>query len=167
MIYSINEKTTSRAIAIIIIALASLFTCQALKFIIFSVKEKRPVWKALFTTGGMPSSHTSTMISLMVSLGFLEIYYDSGIGYEFAVALALTAVVMYDACGVRYEAGKHAKILNSMIQSEEIQSNLKINKGKNLKELIGHKPLEVIGGLLYGIIIALIGVAIYIKFINI
>lgn len=161
-----KSSETTRTFALGVITFISLFLCQILKFIVFSVKEKKPMWRTLYTTGGMPSSHTSSMVTLTFALFLIQLYFEGKMGYEVAVAFALTCVVMYDACNVRNEAGKHAKILNEILEDEDIDEadkiKEKVNKGKNLKELIGHKPLEVLGGLIFGLIAGGIGAIIYI-----
>jgi acid phosphatase family membrane protein YuiD len=71
----------------------------------------------------------------------------------FALAVALTMIVVYDAAGVRREAGRHAERINILI--EELFSGQPISE-KQLKEVIGHTPLEVIGGVLLGMVVALL-----------
>jgi acid phosphatase family membrane protein YuiD len=147
-------------IVICIISLFTQFSCQFLKFLIFSGKNKKLMWHALFTTGGMPSSHTATVVAMTISLGLLTYWNDGTIGYEFSVALALTTVIMYDAIGVRYEAGKHAKILNQILNEQSKEND--VTPTKPLKELLGHKPLEVLGGLVYGTVVATLTSIVYV-----
>jgi hypothetical protein len=66
----------------------------------------------------------------------------------FAIAVAVTMIVIYDAAGVRREAGYHAVMINRLI--DEYLNSPKINQ-KKLKEVIGHTPLEVVGGVLSGL----------------
>ena len=98
----------------------------------------------------MPSSHSSFVVSLAVSVGFVQ-GFDSVL---FAVSSCMAIVVMYDAAGVRRSAGQHARILNK-IASEWEQGDFSHTE-KNLKELLGHTPIEVVAGAILGIMIAVI-----------
>ncbi len=153
-----------RTTCILVSALVSMFIAQITKVIYHSIKEHRFAWKYFFSTGGMPSSHTSTMVALVTTLGVLQFHYDSGVGYVFAVALAITIVVIYDAMGVRYEAGKHAKLLNNMLEHEpeSLQKAVGYDKEKGLNEYLGHKPKEVFFGIVVGVIVGILSAIIYI-----
>ena len=96
-------------------------------------------------TGGMPSSHSAVVTSLMTAVGLSE-GFDSPI---FAVAFVFSFIVMYDAAGVRLAAGKQAKILNQLINSNQV----KVDTNEKLKELLGHTPIQVFVGAIYGIIV--------------
>ncbi len=105
----------------------------------------------LVGSGGMPSSHSSTVCALVVSSGICCGVSSS----EFAVSFVLAAVVMYDAVGVRQETGKQAKLLNMILE----QDFFKLNNHefqKKLKEFVGHTPLQVLAGAVLGIIIAVL-----------
>ncbi|MEL7591901.1 MAG: divergent PAP2 family protein [Anaerolineaceae bacterium] len=100
--------------------------------------------KQAFGTGGMPSSHAATVTATMLGIGLF-----SGFDHPaFAIALAVTMIVLYDAAGVRREAGYHAVMINRLID-EYVKSPM-INQ-KKLKEVIGHTPLEVVGGVISGL----------------
>ena len=100
--------------------------------------------------GGMPSSHTALVVSLVISIAFQEGVHSS----MFAIALALAAVVIYDALGVRRETGRQSEVLNQIITQMLVEG--KPITEKQLKELVGHTPLEVLGGLIVGITVTLI-----------
>jgi len=101
--------------------------------------------KQAFDTGGMPSSHAATVTATTLGIGLF-----SGFDHPaFAIALAVTMIVIYDAAGVRREAGYHAVIINRLID-EYVKSPI-INQ-KKLKEVIGHTPLEVIAGVISGLL---------------
>jgi acid phosphatase family membrane protein YuiD len=107
-------------------------------------------WKtALFLgTGGMPSSHSALSVSLMLSLGFQE-----GFGTPvFAICAVLAMIVCYDAAGVRRAAGSHAVAINFLFEKLEDQG---IAFDTKLKELLGHKPVEVLGGAILGVLVSL------------
>ncbi|MBB1522759.1 MAG: divergent PAP2 family protein [Clostridiales bacterium] len=136
--------------ALVIPAIVVVLT-QILKVVSNLVKEQKIDFSKLLTDGGMPSSHSATVCSLATIVA-LE---SSVASTQFAIALILAVIVMHDASGVRYEAGKHAEILNLVIEKDE---NLKenLNKNKKLTELLGHTKLEVIAGAITGIILSVI-----------
>jgi uncharacterized protein len=102
-----------------------------------------------FGTGGMPSSHAALMVSTTLGIGLFD-GYNSPV---FALAIAVSMVVLYDAAGVRRQAGIHAERIN-MIFNEIFQG--KPIGEKELKEMLGHTPIEVMGGILTGIVTALV-----------
>jgi acid phosphatase family membrane protein YuiD len=98
----------------------------------------------LWSTGGMPSSHSALVSALAVSIGI-----NAGFGSPtFAVALALAIVVMYDAAGVRQAAGKQAQKINRIV--EELLSGHWLND-EHLRELLGHTPFQVTVGAVVGV----------------
>ncbi len=111
-------------------------------------EEDFSVRKFLSGTGGMPSSHSATVVALLTSSVMV---YGFG-GYESAVSLLLAVIVMSDATGVRYETGKQAKVINKLI--EELFSGKAKDPQANLKELIGHTPFQVMVGAILGFIVA-------------
>ena len=104
------------------------------------------VYKCIFTTGGMPSSHSSSTVTLATSVALLKGIHS----VEFAIAAIFAIVTMYDATGVRQEAGKHAKILNRLLEERRLYNADEIQE---LKEFLGHTPLEVLMGAILGIVI--------------
>lgn len=120
---------------------------QVLKVVVGFVKEKKISFTLLFSSGGIPSSHSSTVTALTTSTG-VEYGFDSAI---FAISFVLAFIVMYDAAGVRRAAGEQARILNRMMR--ELDEGKTDNMQKELKELIGHTPFQVIVGAVLGIFI--------------
>ncbi|MBN2149503.1 MAG: divergent PAP2 family protein [Anaerolineales bacterium] len=104
-------------------------------------------WSLLIGPGGMPSSHSALLIGITHATGLFE-GYDSPL---FALCVAVTMVVVYDATGIRRQAGKHAELINAMIRDLAAGHPLKESE---LKEVLGHTPLEVLGGIFLGLIIA-------------
>ena len=145
-----KELMTTRAVQIIITCLIAMLVAQLLKVVIFSIKHKKFEPRFIFTTGGLPSSHSSLCVCLCVHLGMLQFHDENQLSWAFAVAVVVSSVIMYDAMGVRLEASKHARILNRLadeLTEEEIQEYYG-KKGK-LKEMLGHRGIEVlVGGLL-------------------
>ncbi len=124
-------------------------SAQVLKFVIGLIIHKKFNLKLLLASGGMPSSHSATVCALATATGGA-----CGFGsVEFAIAFVFAFIVMYDASGVRRAAGEHAKIINRMVKS--IEHGDKLGVQKDLKELIGHTPLEVLAGAILGIIIGI------------
>lgn len=97
----------------------------------------------------MPSSHAAGASCLAAAVGFEYGFYS----VYFALAASFAIVVMFDAQGVRRATGKQARILNKI--TDDIYWQGKIHDGR-LRELIGHTPLEVIGGFLLGVLIAML-----------
>ena len=128
----------------------SIFACFLAQFIkIFTGKEKRIQFSRIFTSGGMPSSHSSFVTSLGVLVG-VERGFDS---IDFAIVAVFALIIMYDASGVRRAVGKQATILNQILDDIHHKKHIEHQK---LKELIGHTPKEVWFGALLGIVTALI-----------
>ena len=105
----------------------------------------------LVGSGGMPSSHSSTVCSLATAAA---LRYGVG-SFEFSISFILAMVVMYDAIGVRQETGKQAKLLNLIMEQDWFNlNNQEIQK--RLKEFVGHTPLQVAAGAALGILLALV-----------
>ncbi|MEG1487012.1 divergent PAP2 family protein [Lactococcus sp.] len=134
---------------ILLTAIVSWAIAQLIKIGIELIRTHRINWQLIFATGGMPSSHSSLVVALATATGLRQ-GFDSPL---FAVATVLAFVVLYDAQGIRRQAGNQARIINRMLQNVE---NAGIKVDKNLKELLGHTPIQVLGGTLLGIIVALI-----------
>lgn len=132
---------------IIIITFIAWFVAQLLKVIFVLIQEKKFDLTRFVGSGGMPSSHTSTVMGLSTAIG-LKAGWDSS---EYAIALTFALIVMYDASGVRRSVGKQAKILNQIL--EDFKHN-KLKPEKQLKELVGHTPKQVLAGAILGIAIA-------------
>lgn len=128
--------------------LLAAFTGQIIKFILFTIQTKRINFKIFTTTGGMPSTHSAGVMALSTLVGILS-GFDS---IEFAISLGFSLVIMYDAAGLRRAAGKTAACLNKMM--EEFYNHDLHAVGGKLKELLGHTPLEVFVGAIYGIFFA-------------
>ncbi len=105
-------------------------------------------WHLLIRAGGMPSSHSALVIGVATAIGLTE-GFNSPL---FALAVVLSAVVIYDATGVRRHAGDHARVLNLMI--DELLTGHPLAE-KELKEVLGHTPREVVAGIALGIIVAI------------
>lgn len=133
----------------IIVPFTTIVICQILKFFIEAIITKKfNIYRLINGAGGMPSSHSSFVISLTTIIGLNEGFESS----HFAICLIISLVVMYDAMGVRYETGKQAEILNVLVKGNKTFKEKTIL----LKEKVGHLPIEVFCGCLLGIVVALI-----------
>lgn len=127
-------------------AVVGWVVAQVLKTIIDCALNKGFSPERLYGSGGMPSSHSSTVCALTTSAA-----YCYGLGSaEFAISFVLAAVVMYDAMGVRRETGKQAQLLNSVF-FENILNLDGVLLQEKLKEYVGHTPLQVAAGAVLGI----------------
>jgi len=133
---------------ILLAALIAWATAQILKVLLELIILKRWNWALLFQAGGMPSSHSAMVSATALSAG-LVVGFDSAV---FAVATVLAMIVIYDATGVRREAGRQAVLINSMI--EELSKG-KFPPQEKLKEMLGHTPGEAVLGTLLGLTIGL------------
>ena len=154
---------TKRVITILGISLFAMVLCQIAKFVIYSIRFKRPMWYYLISTGGFPSSHSSFCISLCVSLGLFQVNDLGGLDWSFPVAFVFSMIVLHDAMGVRLEASKHAKILNNLTSEMTFEERFELGFGEkgSLKEMLGHRAVEVLGGIIVGIIIGCLGFIIF------
>jgi acid phosphatase family membrane protein YuiD len=118
----------------LIAALAANILAQIIKFIVGYIKNRRWDWILLLRAGGMPSSHSALVAGVAHSLAFV-----------------LAVVVIYDATGIRRQAGKHAHIINRMIT--ELSSGHPL-KQEQLREVLGHTPMEALVGTILGIMVA-------------
>ncbi len=136
---------------LIMVSVVSWMAAQILKTITEVVVNRNLSFERLWGSGGMPSSHSSLVCALFI--GAAKQYgTDSPI---FAIALVFALVVMYDAMGVRLETGKQARLINLIIK-DFLSDTHEMSNEKKLKELVGHTPLQVLGGALLGILIALL-----------
>jgi acid phosphatase family membrane protein YuiD len=134
---------------VLITMLTAWLMAQVIKIPLDYLYTRRWNWVLLLSVGGMPSSHSALLTSATMGTG---LYY----GFDhplFALGLAITMVVTYDAAGVRRQAGIHAQRINTIFQ-ELLRGHMVDQKG--LREVLGHTPLEVAGGILFGIFVAVI-----------
>ncbi len=137
-------------IEVIVVSGLSGLLAQLIKMVSFVAFYRKLNFRILVQTGGMPSSHSSTMSALATSVGLVSGFRS----VDFAIAFGLAVVVMYDAAGVRQAAGKMAGILNRM--TEDFYKHHPEKIPDRLRELLGHTPFEVFVGALFGISLAII-----------
>ena len=124
---------------------SSWFLAQFIKGVrgIFEEKSLKGI-RHIVANGGMPSSHAAS-VSALCAASALVYGLDS---YQFAVSFLFALIVMNDAFGVRYETGKHSKLLKKILKDSNVETDVK------LKVAVGHTPLQVIIGSAMGILIA-------------
>jgi acid phosphatase family membrane protein YuiD len=130
------------------------FIAQFSKPFVQYLRTREWAWSWFFSAGGMPSTHSAIITAATVAIGIL-MGLDSP---EFALSVAISMIVLYDAAGVRRQAGEHARVINAIIDDLSHGHPL---KEENLKELLGHTPGEVIVGVAVGITVTLILFAVW------
>lgn len=128
-------------------ALLAWAIAQVVKVPIDYWQKKRWNFSLFFSAGGMPSSHSALITGVAHGVG-LHDGFDSPL---FALALAIAMIVVYDATGVRRQAGKHAAVINTMIADLAAGHPL---KEEQLREVLGHTPLQAVAGIGLGIVCA-------------
>ena len=131
-------------------ALIGWFLAQGLKIPIHFLVEHEWDFSRFHGSGGMPSSHSAMVVAASLMTGAMS-GFDSTV---FAVSVVIACIVMYDATGVRRETGKQATVINQILR--DVLVNGKPISDAELKELVGHKPIEVAGGALVGILVAVV-----------
>jgi uncharacterized protein len=132
-------------------ALVASTLAQVLKVLLILIGERKWMPGRVLETGGMPSSHTSSVAALATMCG-LTYGWDSG---YFAIAAIFGSIVMYDATGIRRASGMQAELINDLVQ--ELDAVLREGFApKPLKELLGHTYFEVFVGFLLGIVVAIL-----------
>src|SRR5690625_1850772 len=139
----------------LIAALVAIVFAQIIKVPIHLIFAREFAPGLVFGTGSMPSSHSAAVSALTTSIGIME-----GISSPiFAVAFVFSIIIMFDATGIRREAGEHAVILNQLVrdfktlyeEATDWHQKKEYEKIAELKTLLGHKPIEVFVGALTGI----------------
>jgi acid phosphatase family membrane protein YuiD len=132
-------------------ALSSWFAAQVIKTILHLIINKKLDLSRLFGDGGMPSGHSATVTALATYAALAK-----GPGsFEFAVCGILAIVVCHDAMGVRLETQKQGRLLQELVEAFEALHDKDLPEVK-LKRFVGHTPLQVITGMILGIVNALV-----------
>ena len=131
----------------LITAISSWVVAQVLKMLINAAISRKFSLERLFGDGGMPSGHSATVSSLAVMSALV---YGAG-SFEFAISALFAIVVCHDAMGVRQETGKQAVVINEIVKTFSILTENKVPQTK-LKEFVGHTPIQVLAGIVLGVI---------------
>jgi len=132
---------------VLVAALTAWAIASALKVPIEYLQTHRWNWSLLVQAGGMPSSHSALIVGITHAIG-LSVGFGTPL---FALAFAMTMIVIYDATGIRRQAGRHAELINAMINDLAAGHPL---KQEQLREVLGHTPLQALGGIILGIVVA-------------
>ncbi|WP_139490796.1 divergent PAP2 family protein [Brevibacillus dissolubilis] len=140
-------------------ALIAIVVAQGIKIPLHYIASKEWNLGLMFSTGGMPSSHSSAVTALSTAVAIREGIASS----EFAISAIIGIIVMFDAAGVRRHAGMQAAVLNKLVEEfnhllegmKTFKVRSKQEKAKKLKELLGHQPIEVFMGGWLGIVVSL------------
>jgi len=131
------------------ISISAWAVAQVMKVIVLLVKKKQFDLRYLVGSGGMPSSHAAFVSALAVAVAVIE-GLDS---VAFAIAAVFALVIIYDAGGVRRSVGQQAAVLNRVLRELRLRRPA-IELGRDLRELIGHTRLQVIVGVIIGMAVA-------------
>lgn len=137
------------------VSMATMIITQVLKPILHYRKTKQWRYHLMFDSGGLPSSHSSMVTSLVLSVGLLEKFSST----IFAVTVVFAFITMYDAANIRLYAGRNIQVTRRLIKDLR---NLHIDSDAlkdpiyemRIKEILGHNWLEVLTGAILGLIIA-------------
>ena len=140
------------------VSVIAWLSAQLLKTLVDAIRRRKFDRKRLAGAGGMPSSHSAVCCSVVLTSYFIYGFQSP----VFALAFIVALIVMYDATGVRWAAGLHAKAINQIV--EYLDSGDVNDQEKDLNDLIpklneslGHRVIEVICGAALGIVIAFLG----------
>ena len=142
------NPSVSHSLQVILASTTAAFGAQILKCVVYRLIRRPVDFRTLVHTGGMPSSHSALVACLTTCAGLIEGFSST----LFAVAMGFAMIVMYDAAGLRRTAGKMAGILNKL--SEDLYLERPDQVPDRLRELLGHTPVEVIVGAIFGVLVA-------------
>jgi hypothetical protein len=131
---------------VLLSALIAWGLAQGLKIPLDYLQTRRWNWALLLSAGGMPSSHAALVVAAAHAIGLY-------VGFEtplFGVAVVVCMVVIYDATGIRRQAGMQARKINILVDSF-LSGHLVSDK--QLREVLGHTPLEALGGFVLGLVV--------------
>lgn len=139
----------------LVTALLSNILAQVLKTVVYYYRTGKWDFHWVIASGGFPSSHSSTVTALSLSIGIQE-GFDSAI---FDVTTIFSFIIMYDACHVRYYSGKNIELTQQLVKDLREMTGLHFDDPiyqEKLKNVLGHKFVEVIGGFVVGLAVPLI-----------
>lgn len=131
----------------LISALVAWAIAQGSKAPIEYLRTRRWDWSLYLRAGGMPSSHTALVVAVAHAIGLTAGFSSA----PFALAFVVAMIVVYDATGVRRQAGLHAEVINALLRDLVAGHPL---KQATLIELLGHSPLEALVGGVLGLVVA-------------
>lgn len=146
-------------------AIMGIILAQAIKIPIHYLTNRKWEFNLIFSTGGMPSSHSAATASLTTAIGITEGVTSS----YFAITAVFSMIIMFDAAGVRRHAGEQAVVLNKLMDDFNLLiEEMKVltdsdgdDKSIKLKEVLGHQPIEVLIGGIFGILVGFMTYSFY------
>lgn len=141
----------------LVAAMAAIFISQVTKIPVAYFLHNRWNIHLMVSTGGMPSSHSAGVTALITAI-IIDHGWDSPLT---AISMTFGILVMFDSMGVRRQSGEHGIIINELISeiqsiTRPLKASDKDSTSMQSTEFLGHKPIEVILGLFYGIFLTLI-----------
>lgn len=132
--------------AYFVIPIFSWVMAQVAKIFIKGIGDHDWNWRYIYRSGGMPSAHTTVIVSLCTVLG----YRLGTQSPEFGIACIMAAIIMYDAVNVRHAVGEHSYVIRQMIPKVFKKGN---EPGIVVHQSYGHTPTEVTAGILIGVVV--------------
>ncbi len=136
-------------------ALIAMVIAQGVKPLTYYLKSGKWDLKQITSSGGLPSSHTAVVSSLVLSVGIKERFSST----LFAITLIFAMIIAYDAMNVRYYAGKNIQVTKKLIEDLAELIPLRLDNPayqEKMKDILGHTEVEVVAGVILGIIVALV-----------
>jgi uncharacterized protein len=136
-------------------AIVSAALAQLLKPILYYLVKHEWHWRLVHESGGFPSSHSALVSALALSVGLQEKFSST----LFAIALAFAVIVVYDAANVRYYSGQNIRVTQQLVHDIQEEFNIQFIDPiyhTKMKEVLGHKWIEVVGGIILGCLVALV-----------
>jgi len=134
-------------------AIIACISAQCLKPVVYYLLKREWKWHLIVESGGFPSSHTAAVFALTLAVGVQE-NFNSTI---FAVTLMISLIIAYDAANVRYYAGQNIQVTHQLIKDIQDLTALEFDDpiyATKVKEVLGHKWIEVIAGGIWGLLVA-------------
>jgi hypothetical protein len=138
----LNEILTNNAL---LISVTAWTIAQLFKLVVGLVREKRFDLRFFIRSGGIASAHTALVTALATSVAIMQ-GFDSIV---FAIAAVFAVIVMYDAAGVRLSVSRQSVVLNRIVR--ELRERRPGELEHDLREFIGHTPVQVFIGAAVGI----------------
>lgn len=154
----------------IVAVLAAIIVAQVIKYPIALIfNRQKAKLSIVHATGGMPSSHSAAATALITSLIFQYGYLDPVV----ATAVCFGLIVMFDAMGVRRQSGEQGKAMRDLLKLLEEEAKRsdrpELEKALNhfgkenrvIDDYLGHKPSEVLGGVVTGLLVTFVVYMLY------
>lgn len=137
----------------IVAAISANILAQLLKPLFHYLKTRERNFKLILESGGFPSSHTSLVVALTFAIGYQDLFSST----FFYISFVFSLIVIYDAANVRYYAGQNIQMTKQLIKDIENLTQTKLDDPvylQKVKVVLGHKWVEVFGGVVVGFLMA-------------